>query len=455
MTLPTPALQHIEQIVGAPHFISDTANLAAYQVDGMCPAAAAQPGSAEEVAEIVRLAAAEKIALVACAARTALAIGAPPERYDLALDISRLNRVIAYDPGDLTLSVEAGMCLAHIQAQLAPHNQFLPLAPPFAGECTIGGVLAANLSGPPRQFYGTARDFVLGMEFVTGEGARTKSGGRVVKNVAGTDLHKLLIGSLGTLGVITVANFRTFPQPPARGTFVAVYTRLEDALALRAAVAASPLTPHALEIVSPGGARLLDRNSQGLVAGRWSVAIASGGEQSVVERVARDLQRLADETHAESFARLGETEKQEVWSRIQEFPRLAREASRLATILKISILPGGFAPLLAAAESAAREHAVPAAAIVRGVGIVYFAFLPTADTGEEFVTTHLAPACRQLLEAARAQSARGVIEWAPVEVKRAVNIWGSPAEDWGLMQRIKKTFDPAGILSPGRFAAGI
>ena len=176
MTLPAPALQHIERIVGTPHFISDPAALTAYDVDGISPAAAARPGSAEEVAEIVRLAAAEKIALVPCAARTALAIGAPPERYGLALDVSRLNRVIAYDPGDLTLSVEAGMCLAHIQAQLAPHNQFLPLAPPFAGECTIGGVLAANLSGPPRQFFGTAREFVVGMEFVTGEGVRTKSG---------------------------------------------------------------------------------------------------------------------------------------------------------------------------------------------------------------------------------------------------------------------------------------
>jgi glycolate oxidase FAD binding subunit len=455
MTPPAPVLQHIEKVVGTQHFLSDAAGLAVYEVDGSRPAAAALPGSADEVAEVVRQAAAEEIALIPSGARTALGIGAPPVRYDLALDLSRLNRVIAYDPGDLTLSVEAGMRLSDLQTELARHGQFLPLAQPFGETCTIGGVLAANLSGPLRQFYGTARDFVLGMEFVSGEGARTKSGGRVVKNVAGTDLHKLLIGSLGTLGVITLANFRTFPQPPATGTFVSTYERLADALALRAAVAASPLTPHAIEIVSPGGARLLDRDARHLAAGRWSVAIAAGGEQSVVERVAHDLERMAGETRAESFARIEENEKAGLWLRIREFPRLAREASPLATILKISVLPGGLAPLLAAAESAARKHALPAATLVRGAGIVYFALLPAAETEEDAVTQRIVPTCRQLFEAAHAQSARAVIEWAPVAVKRAVSVWGNPAEDWGLMQRIKKTLNPHGILAPGRFVGGI
>ncbi len=131
--------------------------------------------------------------------------------------MTRLNKVIAYDPGDLTLSVEAGVPLAKLAQVLAEHRQFLPLAVPFVNRTTIGGLIASGVDSPLRQFYGTARDFLLGMEFVTGEGVAAKSGGRVVKNVTGYDIHKLMIGALGTLGVITRVNFKTFPdaaRPP-------------------------------------------------------------------------------------------------------------------------------------------------------------------------------------------------------------------------------------------------
>ena len=169
------------------------------------------------------------MALVATGARTKLGIGYAPSRYDLALDMTRLNKVIAYDPGDLTLSVEAGVPLAKLAQVLAEHRQFLPLAVPFANRTTIGGLIASGVDSPLRQFYGTARDFLLGMEFVTGEGVAAKSGGRVVKNVTGYDIHKLMIGALGTLGVITRVNFKTFPMPLATRGFVARFPTAENA----------------------------------------------------------------------------------------------------------------------------------------------------------------------------------------------------------------------------------
>ena len=203
----------LNEIVGAANVASDFAQLAAYEIDRKLPAAAVRPATSEEAAEIVKFAAAENLSLVATGARTKLGIGYAPTRYDLALDMTRLNKVIAYDPGDLTLSVEAGVPLAKLAQVLAEHHQFLPLALPFSARTTVGGAIASGVDSPLRQFYGTARDFLLGMEFVTGEGIAAKSGGRVVKNVTGYDIHKLMIGALGTLGVITRVNFKTFPMP--------------------------------------------------------------------------------------------------------------------------------------------------------------------------------------------------------------------------------------------------
>lgn len=446
-------LQQIERAVAPVNFISGAASLAAYEVDGLLPAAVARPATAEEAAEVIRLAAVEKLAVIASGARTKLGVGAPPERYDLALDLSRMQRVLAYDPADLTLSVEAGIRLADLKKVLSVHDQFLPFAAPFAKSCTIGGVLAANASGPLRQSYGSARDFTLGLEFVDGQGTRTKSGGRVVKNVAGMDLHKLLIGSLGTLGVITAANFKTFPLPRASGTFVISYNRLVDALAMRAALAASALTPQVVEIVSPEAAPLLDSSGRLLPAARWSLTVAAGGEQRVVERHGAELERLAAQTRADNFATLQDVERAAVWEAIREFPASLLARDPCTVFWKITALPGNFARVIGEADRAARENSIPAATLIRAAGIVYLALLPSA--GNQETIEPLARTAAQLFERCAAEGARAVIERCPLALKRRMSVWGPPGEDFLLMQRIKRVFDPGNILAPGRFVGGI
>jgi glycolate oxidase FAD binding subunit len=199
----------LPDIVGPGHAINDPAQLAFYEIDGVMPGAAVRPGSREEIVEVVKFAAAENLAVIASGARTKLGIGLAPRRYDIALDMTRMDRVIAYDPADLTLSVEAGHSLQKLLGILGDHRQFLPLFVPYFNRTTIGGTIASGVDSPLRQFYGTARDYVLGMEYVTGEGVLAKTGGRVVKNVTGYDLHKLMIGALGTLGVMVSVNFKT------------------------------------------------------------------------------------------------------------------------------------------------------------------------------------------------------------------------------------------------------
>ena len=228
----------LASIAGSANVTCDSPNLTAYEIDGKAPAAAVRPGSSEEIAEIVKFALSEKLALVASGARTKLSMGMPPRQYDIAIDMARLARVIAFDPNDLTLGAESGISLREIASLLAEHNQWLPLWRPLRNQATIGGTIASGVDGPLRQFYGTARDYVLGIEFVTGEGACAKSGGRVVKNVSGYDIHKVMIGALGTLGIVTKVNFRTFPVPALMRGFAAAFKsqnlRSNFGIALRA-----------------------------------------------------------------------------------------------------------------------------------------------------------------------------------------------------------------------------
>lgn len=255
----------------------------------------------------------------AAAANSASAL---PARYDIALDLSRMNRVLAYDPNDLTLGVESGVRIEDLLITLAEKRQFLPLEVPFAERATIGGIVAANSSSPLRHAYGAIRDFCLGMEFVTADGAQAKSGGRVVKNVTGYDLHKLLIGSLGTLAVITRMNFRTFPMPQAQGSFAASFPSAESAFDFCRAVSHSVLTPQMVEVANPGTAALI---FSGEFAARleprtWTVIVSASGQRTVVERHERELGKMAGAADADDFLPLSDYESQSVLAKIREFP---------------------------------------------------------------------------------------------------------------------------------------
>src|SRR5215467_2506246 len=242
---------HLETAVGPSQVSADPAVCSQYAIEEIIPSAVAKPTSAEQVAEIVRFAGQEKLALIPCGHRTKLEIGMPPSRYDIALDMTSLHQIAHYDPGDLTVSVDAGAGFNDLAAPLYKQKQFLPLSVPFYFESTIGGIIASGVDSSLRHSYGTARDFLIGAEFVDGTGRRCESGGRVVKNVTGYDLHKLLIGSLGTLAVITRLNFRTFPAAPASRGYVISFRAPEDALAVCHLVERSPLRPASVDVVSP------------------------------------------------------------------------------------------------------------------------------------------------------------------------------------------------------------
>jgi glycolate oxidase FAD binding subunit len=449
------SVTRLEEIAGGGHVSSYPAELAMRQVDGLLPSVVVQPADAAQIADVVRFANAEQLSVIPCGGCTKLGIGSPPARYDIALDLSRLNRVLAYDPRDLTLGVEPGARIADLLGVLAEQRQFLPLAVPFADRATIGGIVAANSTSPLRHAYGGVRDFCLGMEFVTGDGMQAKSGGRVVKNVTGYDLHKLLIGSLGTLAVITRVNFRTFPVLPAQGTFVASFSDAESAFGFSRAIAHSVLTPQILEIADPGAAHFLfSHEAQARISSQqWSVIIMAAGQPSVVDRHARELGHMAGIANADEFLPLSEMEHSSVLKRISEFPRLVLEGAPAATTFRIDALPTAVPFLLKQLGELAERNGMRLAAIAHATGTAYTAFF--AEEGNEKSSAAIANAARQVFQICGLPeiNAQAMLEWCQAEVKRVLgSAWGPGRQDFALMQRVKSVFDPQSVLSPGRFA---
>ncbi len=447
-----------ENIVGNAFVKTEADAVADYGVDGLLPSAVVLPENAEQSAEIVKIAAREKFAVIPCGARTSLSIGLAPSRYDVALDMTRLQGIAHYDPGDLTISVDAGMRLAELARILAEKNQFLPLVVPFFENATIGGAIASGLDSPLRHFYGTARDFLIGAEFVDGTGALAKSGGRVVKNVTGYDFHKLLTGSLGSLAVITRLNFRTYPVQPSRRGFLASFADEIHALAFIRELAASPLTPTLVEAISPEFAKSFLEEKSPVASLRldvhaWTVCVGFEGSSEVCERYARDLGRLARMASTQDAISVHDSQFLSLLEILREAPvSMSRAASR-SVVLRLATLPERLADLLRALRSFASSSWIPSAALIRSGSIVYFALLPRE--GDETATKQIAYFCKSV------DSLHGQLEFN-ASVLFCPRVWKSEfdskaqvPESLDLQRRVKKAFDPNGTFASGRFVGGI
>ncbi len=443
----------LADFVGAGRLLTDAGSLAAYEVDCRGPSAALQPDSVPEIAAILRFASAERLAVIPTGGRTQLHIGMAPQRYDLALDLSRMNRVLAYEPRDLTLGVEPGVTYAELQRILREKGQFLPLAPPFPERANLGGIVATNTDAPFRYAHGTARDFLLGLDFVTGEGVISKSGSRVVKNVTGYDLHKLFIGSLGTLGVITRLNFRTFPLPRGQKMFVAVFTDPKEAFALCRATMKSPLQPRILDVLDPGAAGLAaPRAADFVVRDSWLVIVEAAGPEAVLERHAQDLGSMARQAHAKEFVSLSEAQRDQLFACLCEFSPLAVAASSQAIIFRVAVLPSAMPPLLDEVRKQAERNGLNCAILIRALGVVYIGLWPSGDAK---MFSESVSCARDLKELCIASGAAPMIERCPTQIKKALAVWPPPGNEHEVAQRLKRVFDPQGILSPGRFRGGI
>jgi glycolate oxidase FAD binding subunit len=413
------------------------------EVDGLRPSLVAEPGTVDEVVEVMRAASQGGLRVVVRGGGTKLGWGAPPAAVDLVVATTRLDRVLEHAAGDLVVRAQAGVRLADLQRQLAPAGQMLALDPPEAG-ATLGGVVAAAASGPRRLRYGTPRDLLIGSTVVLPDGTVAHSGGKVVKNVAGYDLGKLLAGSFGTLAVLVELIFRLHPLPAARGMVVAEVAGPERAGACVRALLASTLVPSAVELDWPDAA----------APGTLSVLVE--GVAPGVEAQTGTAARLLGEHASARVLEPGEVDAAVAglgalpWADGRPGAGLGGAPAGDGVLgVKLTCVPGDLPGALAALWEVAGAHGLDAQVSGHAAVGVLRAALRGGD----------AAAYAAFVADLRGRLALGgaavVVQEAAPEVKRAVDVWGPAGDALGLMRRVKRQFDPGGVLSPGRFVGGI
>src|SRR5437763_1288317 len=247
-------------IAGRDRVRDDFEALAAATVDGLRPRWVVRPASIEQLSRVLALACDGRLGVIPRGAGSSLELGNPPARVDVVLELAELDQVIEYNPDDLTITVQAGISAGALASLLAPRRQWLALDPPGIAARTVGGIVATNASGPRRMRYGASRDLLLGVRFVQADGVVTWGGAKVVKSVSGYDVPKLMVGALGTLGVLGELTLRLHPAPPFEATWLAAFTDLAAAQAFTARLVDSPVQPNLRALVAPvGGSVIIQR----------------------------------------------------------------------------------------------------------------------------------------------------------------------------------------------------
>lgn len=354
---------------------------------------------------------------------TDIEIGSPPERLDLCIRTEKLNRIVEHAPADQIVAAEAGMTLARLQEVVGAHGQRLAIDPPLPGRATIGGIVAANAFGPLRTRYGSVRDLIIGISIIRADGVLAHGGGKVVKNVAGFDLPKLMVGSLGTLGMIATATFRLHPLPEASESLLMTNRNATAVRSLVAELRQSQLEASAFVAIAAGdgfdiGVRFEGFHT-GVIAQRDRLSHLGGCE-------------VLDAEDARRF-----------W--------LRHDAVRTGGPLRLKI-----AALPNAVEMLSNSVATPLLGGLTGGGFVWY---PTFGVG--FITgapiddEQSAAAIESARQVLRTAGGSLTIEAAPAALRQRVTSWGESGGALVLMQATKQRFDPGRRLAPGRFVGGI
>lgn len=383
------------------------------------------PEDTAQVAAILADAHRRGLAVVPTGAGTKLTWGAPPRRCDILLDLSRLTEVVEHGVGEYVVVAGAGLRLSTLQTRLAEAGQQLALDP--ARDGTLGGIVATGDNGPARLLYGAPRDLVIGATMVRADGVIAKSGGKVVKNVAGYDLGKLLTGSYGTLAVLTTLAFRLHPVPQARRWISVAETDPRRLAELSQALIHSTVVPAALEVT-----RAVPSGPAGTRSGELAVCVV--GVEAGVAGCAQEAARLLGST-----ARLAD--EPPPWWR-------ATPGAPGEPLVKLTFPLSRIEAALAAVDAAAADAGVAVAVRAStGVGVAWVE-APGAEP-EQVVRL-----VRRMRDAATAYEGGVVLLDGPAAAKAGVDVWG-PVHGLELMRAVKDRFDPAGVLAPGRFVGGI
>ncbi len=433
-----------------------------YEVDGQTPQAVVRPADKLQASELLRWASAENVAVTPWGGGTRMGLGNAPRQTDVVLDTARLDRVIDYQPADMTATVEAGVTLAALQEQLAPGGEFVPLETALPGRSTIGGILSVGMGGPLSTSYGLPREWLIGISVLDAAGVATKAGGKVVKNVTGYDLNKLYAGSLGTLGVITEASFKLLPIDPESGALMASFPTLQTALSGGRKLLHSTAAPMGYQSVTFGASRRLQDSlhaaSQDLGLGdeetALSLAFYSGRANATERRLEEGAAQLLSEG-AIAVQRIEGAGSNGLLRWLTDAP--TEIGTNSALVMKVSVQSKMAASASSECAGITLSSQAPDQIADPGFGSLRL-FWPRPDDiqSAHFMEPQLfVDTINQVRQIAHRYGGSAVVERCPLPVKAEIDVWGNAPDSLAVMQRIKEKFDPAGILNPGRFLGGI
>ena len=473
-------LEELAGITGKDRLKTDPADIAPYTVDGVVPKAVVFPKDTRMVASIVKCACRGSLTIVPWGSGTKMAMGNTPKSVDLVVCTSRMNHMLDVDTANLTITVEAGVKFRDIQARLATEEDrcylplddlkteageficsdrshsgsFLPIDPPFSEKATIGGIVAANSSGPRRLLYGLPRDLVLGIRFVTPTGDIVGAGGKTVKNVSGFDISKLMIGSLGSLGIICEITLRLLPLPENMETLVFTFDSLSDASGFATALLATKLLPAAVEVGNGAALENMDlRVDLKVSAGPFVVMVALEAFQEAVVRMRNELVVMAEHFKTKGHAHITEDGHRLFWLAVGEIRSTASRRFPGLVALQLNYPLSSWKALFEFADKTLREQGVDRTILSHsGSGVTLInLLLDRRSDGKDKASK----AVRTLLAECRKAGGNLVVQSAPPDWKESLPVWGEPGSDLPMMKRIREQLDPSGLLNPGRFAVGI
>ncbi len=421
-----------------------------YPVDGLLPAEVISPTRKSEVASHLAELHRQGKSVVPWGGGTRMSIGNLPSGYDVALDLTDLDSDVEHVAGDMTLVCDAGAKIGDLSALLAEANQRLPFELASAGNATIGGSVASNAPSRLAPRFGGIRDWIIGMSVVSADGTPTKSGGRVVKNVQGYDLHRLHTGAFGTLGVIVSVALKLVPLAPGTQTVAMWFDRVGAVADAARDVNQSNISIEAARMYSGpravGAIRELSANRHMDIESASDspthlMLVQVSGSKSALTRQVNELTGLAGTVPATGYEVLSGASEADIW----DYAESTGDATQLA--LRVASKPMVAIDLVNRLDRAVGRIGTSSSSSIVDVGYGSMQF-NVEDIGERDTVTFIA----ESKDAVRASGGSLVVERCSLGAKREVDVFGIDASSAQIMKNMKQQFDPEGILNPGRFA---
>jgi len=409
-----------------------------WSIGGVAAALVCTPSDPESLAEALAACDRTGAAVVPWGGGTQQGLGSPPERVDVALVTTKLDRLIEHEPGDMTVTAQAGMTLSQLQSTLGAHGQWLPLDPPLLSGATLGGALATDVSGPRRLKEGGLRDLVIGTRAANVDGKVSRAGGKVVKNVTGYDLNKLHVGSLGTLGILTEVSFKVAPLPPADRTWYCTFDDPQSAGLALSKLLWLPVSFAALDLVNAATAEEFGLSLEGAP---WALLARATGFGPAVERQLSEFRTATRAREGADTITVDEQQAEGIWSDYLEKSAKRRWAEGWLTCRMA--LPSAEQGAVAAAVAGVGERP---RIWGHGTGALFWSAAAEAAGRAEAVT--------RLREAVHKAGGRLIVENRGKD-GIDLDVWGPEEPSYEYMRAIKRQYDPRGTLNPGRFVDGI